>query len=73
MLAPNAPVNSVKRPTKHVELNQEVSNPLVTQNPKGTVNTNAYVDQVLAKFRQQLTGLNLGAVVVNRSFFSPTI
>ena len=37
------------------------------------VNSNAYVDQVLAEFRQQLRGLNLGAVVVNQSIFSPKI
>ena len=37
------------------------------------VNSNAYIDRVLAEFRQQLTSLNPGAVVVNRSIFSPTI
>ena len=73
IFASNSPVTSIRRPTEHVELNQGVSNPSVTQNPEGTVNPNAYVNRVLAEFRQQLTGLNPGGVVVNRSIFSPAI
>ena len=63
----NAPVTSAFRANENVTLNQGVHNPLLNQNLEGIVNPNAYVDQVLVEFRQQLTGLNSGAMVVNRS------
>ena len=62
----NAPVTSMFRPNDNVVPNQGVNNPPMNQNLDGVVNRNAYVDQVLAEFRQQLTGLNPGTVVVNQ-------
>ena len=69
----NAPVTSMFRPNDNVVPNQGVNNPLVNQNLEGTINSNAYIDQVLANFFQQLIGLNLGIVVVIRSTFSSAI
>ena len=73
VLARNAPVTSVFRPNDNVAPNQGVNNPPLNQNPEGAINPNAYVDQVLAKFLQQLIGLNPGTVMVNRLIFSPEI
>ena len=73
VLARNALVTFVFQPNDNVVPNQGMNYPPVNQNPEGTINLNAYVDQSLAEFHQQLTGLNHGTVTVNRLIFSLTI